>query len=148
MPATYDRAGLKFQYPENWEITDDTNDIPRTISLQSPTGAFWSVDIHPFSVDADDLLEQTIAAMKAEYEDLEVDPVEEQTAGEPTSGYDLTFYCLDFLVASQLRCFKHGHALYALTYQAEDRDFDKLHDVFRAITTSMLSAEPVTDDEA
>jgi hypothetical protein len=144
MPATYDKAGLTFQYPDNWEVADDTDDMPRTISIQSPSGAFWSVDLHPFSVDTDYLLEQMLAAMQAEYEDIEVDRVEDETVGAASLGYDLTFYCLDFLVACQIRCFRHGHAVYVMTYQAEDREFDQLKDVFRAITTSMLSEEAIS----
>ena len=53
----------------------------------------------------------------------------------------MNFYCLDFLVTSQVRALRHGHAVYLLTYQAEDREFDQLADVFRAITASMLAAE-------
>lgn len=139
MTATYDKIGLHFMYPENWELAeDDLNSMPRTVSVQAPTGAFWSVDIHPFSVDLDQVLDQIVATMRAEYHDLEADRVEEEIAGAPAVGFDLTFYCLDFLVTCQVRAFRHGHAVYFLTYQAEDREFDRLNDVFQAITISML----------
>ena len=144
MPATYSKAGLSFHYPDNWVITDDTDEIPRTVSLQSPSGAFWSVDIHPFSIDQEFLLQEMLNAMKDEYADIEVDPVEDETVGISSTGYDLTFYCLDFLVTCHVRCFQHGHAVYVMTYQAEDREFEQLHEVFRAITTSMLSEEAVS----
>lgn len=139
MTATYDRSGLNFMYPENWKLAEDAMDqIPRTIMLQSPTGAFWSVDIYPFSVEADQLLKDTIAAMREEYPELECEDVEESICETDAVGKDLHFYCLDFVVASHVRALRFGHATYLLTYQAEDRDFEKLGPVFRAITTSLF----------
>ena len=142
MTATYEKSGLQFMYPENWTLAeDDMQSTPRTVSVQAPTGAFWSVDIYPFSIDMEQLLDQIVAAMKEEYEDLEAESATEEIGDEPATGFDLNFYCLDFLVTSQVRAFRHGHAVYLLTYQAEDREFDQLRDVFRAITASMLAAE-------
>jgi hypothetical protein len=139
MTASYDRAGLQFVYPENWTLADDTVDeIPRTISVQSPTGGFWSVDIHPFSVEPEKLLEDAVSVMREEYPDMETQKISEEVSGEPSFGYDLDFYCLDFVVHCRLRALQSGHATYLLTYQAEDRDFEQLGAVFQAITISMF----------
>lgn len=145
MTATYERSGLNFLYPENWVLAEDVMDqIPRTIMLQSPTGAFWSVDIHPFSVDIDHLLRETLAAMKEEYPELEAVDAEEEVGDTMAQGHDLFFYCLDFVVAANVRALRVGHATYLLTYQAEDRDFEKLGPVFRAITTSLFKEKSLT----
>lgn len=139
MTATYDRSGTQFVYPESWTLADDTMDeIPRTISVLSPTGAFWSVDIHPFSVDAGQLLEDALTVMREEYPELESTKVTEDIEGASAFGYNLDFYCLDFVVQCRLRALQSGHATYLLTYQAEDRDFDQLQAVFQAITISLF----------
>ena len=139
MTGIYQRRGIQFRYPENWTLADDSLDaFPRTISLQAPSGAFWSVDIHPFSVDPDDLLSQVLEAMRGEYPDLEASATNEAVAGNPSSGYDLYFCCLDFVVACRLRAFHQGHATYMLTFQAEDREFDQMEPVFQAITHSFF----------
>lgn len=140
MPAVYQSGGLRFLYPDNWILGDeDAHALPRTITVSAPSGAFWSVDIHPFSVDPEELLEQVVAAMRAEYADLEVESAEETIGEQASLGHDLLFSCLDFIVRSQLRALRFGHATYLLTYQAEDRDFTALDRVFRAITTSLLA---------
>lgn len=145
MTGIYERSGLHFLYPENWELAEDTLDeIPRTIMLQSPTGAFWSVDIHPFSVDIDTLLRDTKAAMKGEYPELEAFEADETIGDTEAKGYDFFFYCLDFVVASHVRALRVGHATYLLTYQGEDRDFEELTPVFRAITTSLFQEKSLT----
>ena len=142
--ATYDRSGLNFLYPENWKLVEDSMDaIPRTIVIQSPTGAFWSVDIHPFSVSREELIETVAQAMKEEYPELESYPVSVEILDNEAVGFDLFFCCLDFVVTSHIRALQVGHATYLLTYQAEDRDFEKLGPVFDAMTLSLLKS---TDD--
>ncbi len=139
MPQRYATRGLTFLYPDNWTIVDgESHGLPRTVTAQSPQGAFWSVDVHPFSVQPDELLQEVLRAMEQEYVDVESTPAEEWIADERSEGRDLLFTCLDFVVVAELRCLRHGHATYLLTYQAEDRDFAELKNVFRAITTSLF----------
>ena len=139
MTGTYHRSGIQFQYPENWTLADDSMEsFPRTISVQAPGGAFWSVDIHPFSVDPQELLSVALDAMRGEYQDLEASSADDELAGNESYGYDLFFCCLDFIVASRLRAFRRGHATYMFTFQAEDREFEKFEPVFEAITYSFL----------
>lgn len=140
--ATYERSGLHFLYPENWQLVEDNMDsIPRTIVIQSPDGAFWSVDIHPFSVSREELIETFVQAMKEEYPEIESHPITEEIEGREAVGFDLFFCCMDFVVTSRVRAFQEGHATYLLTYQAEDRDFEKLEVVFKAVTTSLIRSE-------
>ena len=76
--------------------------------------------------------------MRNEYADLECHPATEPIGNETAEGIDLWFSCLDFVVTAQLRCFRRGHATYFLFYQAEDREFQQMHQVFRAMTESFL----------
>lgn len=139
MPASYQRSGLRLMYPENWELVDDdVHSIPRVVSLQAPGGAFWSVDIHPFTVDLQELMDAFLDTLRNEYREIEFQRVEESIGSEESHGYDVQFYCLDYVVAAQIRGLRHGHAAYVLTYQAEDREFDQMNLVFRAITASLF----------
>lgn len=146
MVGTYDRLGVRFMYPENWTLADDASQqVPRSISVQAPSGAFWSVDIHPLSVDPKQLLSQFEDAMRAEYPDLEAHDAHETIADEPALGRDMYFLCLDFVISSQVRILRKGHATYLINCQAEDREFDALSSVFSAITHSFFQDQ---QDEA
>ncbi len=139
MTAIYKREGINFMYPDNWSVMDEQLDtFPRSVSVQAPGGAFWSVDIHPFSVRGEDVLKEMVAAISEEYDDVEAEHVEDVIDDHPARGIDLYFSCLDFVVTAKLRSFQNGHATYVLLYQAEDRDYEQLEPVFRAITHSML----------
>jgi len=148
MTAVYEKLGVQFLYPENWKVSEDgVRNLPRTISIESPTGAFWSVDIHPLSVDIQTLLDEILQAMQQEHDDVEFTKVDEDSSGEAVRGYDLEFFCLDFVVKCQLRAFPHDHAVYLMTYQAEDRDYPQLSQVFLAITHSLLTEKSLSQAE-
>ena len=44
MPATYNKLGLNFMYPENWKLIDETESIPHVVTLEAPEGSCtWTV---------------------------------------------------------------------------------------------------------
>ncbi|MBX3411155.1 MAG: hypothetical protein KF708_00445 [Pirellulales bacterium] len=139
MPGVFDRDGLHFQYPENWSVEeDDAAEGARTVSVNSPTGAFWQISIYPRGENPQRLLDTAVAAMREIYDSLETEEVHEQLGGRETTGYDLNFYCLDLTNTAVLRCWQTPIATYLLFYQAEDREYANVEAVFRAITTSLL----------
>jgi hypothetical protein len=140
MPARFDKLGISFQYPENWTL-DDTDAVlgRRSVTVYSPGGAFWTVAIHSGSADPAKLAAAIVETMKKEYSGVEVDQAEETVAGHELIGYDLAFYYLDLISTATVRSLRVGPSTYTIFCQAEDRDFDKLQLVFRAMTTSLLS---------
>ena len=65
--------------------------------------------------------------------------VEEEIEGTHSVGYDLLFYCLDFIVSAKVRSFSLDGRTYVLLSQAEDSEFERISPVFSAITTSLLN---------
>jgi hypothetical protein len=142
MPGVYDKFGVKFLYPENWQIVEEEgNDWPKTVTVQSPDGAFLSLYIYEGGVNLRDLVREAVEAMQQEYEDIEVEEILQPTDGSDY-GYNLDFYCLDLIITAQIRgALVPGKAL-VWQCQAENREFDKCELVFRAITTSLLGKLP------
>ena len=140
MTATFDKAGIRFHYPENWEIVDENLvDGPHTVSLQSPGGGFWSVMIYDRGTDTSALLRETLDQMRAEYESLESSVIFDEFDETEATGYEMFFYCLDFLICARALAMKSATGqILLMLWQAEDRDFTKYEPVFRAITTSLL----------
>ena len=139
MTAVYDREELRFRYPENWLIDEDpSSGVPRTISVTANNGAFWSATIYDESSSAQELQKEYLETFQAEYEDLEMDPVEIKVGDQYISALDLQFYCLDFLVHSRLIVREIGSYRVLIAWQAEDRDFGELEPIFEAITFSAM----------
>lgn len=143
MVATYDKLGIRFLYPENWTVQDEQLKAwPRSVSLQNPNGAYWELQIYPAKTSPTQLVEQALTAMQQIYEDLEAEAVAEQLWQVPARGYDLLFFCLDFLVKCRIRGFHAGSHTCLLTCQAESREFDLQQPVFHAMTKSLLEEAP------
>lgn len=139
MQSTYSRNGIHFAFPESWRLeTADASHAEQNVSVVSPDGAFWCVRLEPPDVSAAELISHATAAMQEEYPQLDVEIVNEEIAGQILQGVDMHFFCLDLTNTASLRIFAAEDATYVILIQAEDRQFELLRDVFRAITTSLI----------
>jgi len=140
MTLHYRKAGIRFLYPENWRITDEQLDSsPLSVSVQSPESGFWQLMVYDPHVEPRSLVEQVLTSMRAEYEGVESAVIHDQFADVESLGYDMCFYCLDFLVNARALATRALGKTLLILWQAEDREFDRLEPVFRAITLSLLN---------
>lgn len=139
MPADFDSLGIRFEYPDTW-ILDQEDALAgrKSVTVYSPGGAFWSISIHPHRADPLKLADAAVKAMLEEYEEVEIEKIEEAIGGRQLVGYDLNFYYLDLTNTATVRCLRTRRATYAVFCQAEDREFERVREVFLAITTSLL----------
>lgn len=140
MTATYQKRGLHFLYPENWKLIDEADsDLPASISLESPDGnAFWSMHLYEPDSDPDELLKDMIANLTETYPDIEISKCDGDFPHRVISAIEAMFYCLDFLVRVRLQAISSPQFQLIFWFQAEDRDFDKLELVFKAISQSLV----------
>lgn len=140
MPARFEKLGICFQYPDNWTLDEeDALAGGKSVTVYSPGGAFWSVAVHPPSADLARLARAAVDAMREQYPEIEDEEVREAWAGREMIGYDLNFYCLDLTNTAQVRCLRTARRTYTIFCQAEDREYEQIQTVFRAMTTSLLS---------
>jgi len=140
MPAVFDKLGIHFQYPENWTVETDSAGAGRqTVSVYSPEGAFWTVMRHPADTDPVELAQTALVAMQNEYDELDSETAREQIGEVELVGFDLNFYCLDLTNTAWIRVGITKTATYLLICQAEDREFERVSPVFRAMSTSLLA---------
>jgi hypothetical protein len=142
MPALYENFGVRFLYPENWSITDEEEEgWPRCVTVQSRDTGFWSLHVYPPAQELKPIVKELIAAIQAEFTDIEVLPAKETFGDTPTTGVDLAFFYLDLLVEAKIRCLKTPSATLVWLYQAESQEFEAIEQVFKAIAVSMLQTQ-------
>ena len=142
MSAVYENFGVSFMYPENWQLSDESGEVdsgPKTVTLNSPGGGFWTLAVYEPAEDPQVLADQFRLTMEGEYEGLEALPAEEEIGKATAIGYDMDFYCLDFVVSARVRALRVGKRTYVLSCQAETREFDKVLPVFGAMNYSLLN---------
>lgn len=139
MTAIYEKLGVRFMYPANWEVVDDDPaGDPRTIAVHNQTGAFWSITAYRSGVGADEIASTALAALREEYADLEAEPRSEKIGQVDATGYEVQFYVEPFVAAARIRAFEHDSQMVLLLCQAEDQEFDRLQRVFDAMTLSYV----------
>jgi len=142
MTAVYDKNGLHFLYPENWALSEEQDEESLCqITLQSPQSGYWELYLYDKQVEPLELATETLRIMKLEYDDLEADQVVERFGEIEAVGFNMDFYCIDFVVTSQIRSFRLKDRVVLLVYQGETREFEGLNLVFQAITTSFLRGQ-------
>ena len=144
MTAVYEKSGLRFLYPENWALDNrEEEGQPWSVSVHSPTEAFWALTVYSGTQNLNKVGEEMLVALEKEYSDsfFEYRSAQQEIAGHVVSGYDIDFFYLDFLVTAKLVTFRIAQDACVVLYQGEQRDFEKLHLVFEAITHSLLSPD-------
>src|SRR3954470_423911 len=102
MPGVFEKFGIKFLYPENWQVTEEgADDWPKLVTVQNPGGAFLSIYVYEGSVNLRELVREAVDAMRLEYEDIETEEVLQPDDAD--YGYNIDFYYLDLVVTTQIR---------------------------------------------
>jgi hypothetical protein len=147
MPVTFDNLGISFQYPDNWQLDEEEIRAGQSaVTVFSPGGGFWSVALHGGSaVDPAHMAQAALDTMRKEYEELDAEPVHDLIAGHALVGFDLNFFCLDLTNTACIRSLRAGGTTYTVFYQAEDREYEEIAPVFRAMTLTLLQSIGLTE---
>lgn len=141
MPAVYQGLELECTYPDNWRLTEDhLEEGVSGFTIESPDAAFFSLIRYPWNCAPREVLEKAVPAMKDEYEQFESRDIDPNLGIADSRAVEANFYCLDFLVSSKLIAFTVRPYTYLVQMQAEDRAFDKLDLVFRAILSTIFKS--------
>jgi hypothetical protein len=140
MPAICEKLGLRFDYPDNWQLEAQVDEQGEGggLVLISPETAFWQISRRPTDTDLEPLFDEALAALRAEYHEIEAEAVTQQIENRQLVGYDVNFYCLDLTNTYCLRGFKTPDATYLSLFQAEDREFQRVAPVLQAMFTSLF----------
>jgi hypothetical protein len=138
MPKEFSKLGVRFLYPDNWRLDEDEAlEGNAAVSVYGPGGAFWTVFVHPRDDEPAALVEAVVSVIREEYDEVDVQAVDEPCGVYRAAGYDLNFYCLDLTNTAFVRGFQTAEATYVVLAQAEDRDLEVVEPVFRAISQSL-----------
>lgn len=141
MVKSYRHNLIQFSYPDNWAIQPpDQDELPQEISLESPDGCLWVVTIFPTTYDPKKLLKEALKSLEENYQDFEYEKITSSIEPKPEHAVMANFFCLDFLVTAKIQVFVQRPFVFLVLQQAENRLYDRSHEVFEAITTSLLAA--------
>jgi hypothetical protein len=138
MAGTYDDHGIRFQYPEDWEVEETEDGGPvMTIALNAPDGlAFALITLDDSRPAPAVVADQALEAMREEYPKLDAAPALETIGGHRAVGHDVEFISLDLTNACTIRCFRTGRRTVLIFGQWSDIEDEEITAVLAAVRHS------------
>lgn len=132
----FERNGVSFQYPENWQLTPEPYESGWTVTVQSPGTAFLTLTCDGIGPGIGELADAALSALKEEYKEVDAEPFSGNIAGLPAIGYDAEFFSLDLTNTCIIRAMSAEQGTILIIAQASDLEQTNLQ-VLRAMIVSM-----------
>jgi hypothetical protein len=133
----YAGLGVRFRFPDDWELSEDLRDDEASITVSSPESAFWSVTILRHRPDPAAALRAATRAYQEEYEEVDVSESEDVLADRKVRGVDVEFVCLELTSAARLRAFRTGRMTVLVVWQLADLETELYGELLQQICDSL-----------
>jgi hypothetical protein len=139
--------GVRFRYPEDWELTEqrDGNDV--TLTVSSPESSFWSLSLYRGKTTLERVIETAVDAFREVYPELDIYPADETLGDRPTAARDLEFVACELINGAFLRAAQLGPYTALVLYQGTDQELTETLSVMELISAT-LEADDEADQDA
>ncbi len=141
MSLLFEQDGVRFRYPENWQLEREDSGNGWTVTVQSPETAFLLVAYDESMPETEQVAETALQALREEYPDLEADPCLDSVAGQPAFGHDIRFFSLDLTNSCWTRSLYGSGGTILIMWQTNDLEMDTNGAVLRAMCSSLQVEE-------
>jgi hypothetical protein len=141
MPETFERDGLRLQYPNDWDVELEEEEGSWTVSLQGPGTAFLVVTFVPEIDDPSELVDAAVAGLREDYPDLEADDAVDTLAGQPSIGADVRFLHFDLTNTCWIRTVPARDGAVLVLAQCTDEELNDQGAQLKSIMASLTVDE-------
>ncbi|MEZ6141334.1 MAG: hypothetical protein R3B84_12255 [Zavarzinella sp.] len=146
MPATFNYAGVRFPYPENWQVEISPGEESWSAFVQSPSTAFLLVSFTEGEFDLGETADVALQELKSEYPKLEVIDAIDTISGLPAVGYDAQFFHFDLTNTTWIRAVPMTSGSLLLMAQFTDDESELNGEVLRGMLHVMQLDEPEVEE--
>lgn len=137
LSETFSNHGVRFDYPGDWEISEQARDGERSVTVSSPGTAFWSLSLYFDKPDPEEVMETALAAFREEYPELDAYPGRDRVCDQQTLAQDIEFVCWDLLNSAWVRVFRTEEFTALVLYQGNDRELESCGEILTRMTRSL-----------
>ena len=142
MSDTFQRDGVRFHYPPDWQLETETEgEDGWTASLQGPGTAFVVVSYCPGIDDPSEVVDAAVEGLRADYPDLDAEDAVDTIAGQPALGADVNFSHLDLTNTCWIRAVQAADGSVLVMAQCTDEELDEQGSALKAIMASLAVDE-------
>lgn len=142
MAQTHTLEDITLEAPDDWSCEKQAEDFEVSAALRGPGASFITVSLYRERPDPANLIEAAVDAFRAEYQELDVYPVEDRLCDRETEACDLDFVCLDLVNSVFLRSFTTSRETVFILCQTDALELEET----RAVFTRLCAALKCDDD--
>ncbi|MEZ6123417.1 MAG: hypothetical protein R3C49_09615 [Planctomycetaceae bacterium] len=135
--AEYSGHGVRFSYPDIWEITEESDDGDILITVASPGTCFWTLRLLPGCPAPPQVVESCVAAFQEEYDEMEVEKVTIHLAEMPAYARQLEFFCMELMNTVGLASVRCNEMTILIWWQGTDHELIECQEILGHMTGSV-----------
>lgn len=137
MLQTFERSGVRFEFPAGWVLDFDDAGNGWTVTVQSPDTAFAMLSLRPDADTPSQVADEALDALRAEYQTLDAQTAVDSLAGQPAVGHDIDFITLDTSIVCWTRCVATANGPLLILCQVSEFDRSRHEASLRALGATL-----------
>ena len=137
MDEIYVAHGVRFRYPDDWDLSEQQTANEVTITISSRETSFWSLTLFFDRPQPERVLETALEAFRDEYDDIDVYPAETMLCRLNNLSRDVEFVCFELINSAFLRVFCTGRFTALVFYQGTDHELEETRSVLEEISNTL-----------
>ncbi len=133
----WNRSGISFQYPANWEPEEETREDGWTLTLYSSGTTFLTVHFDTSMPTLEQVVDTTLSLLQEEHKDLECKERIGSFARQMSFGLDIHFFSFDLPCSCWVRSVFGIDGTFLILWQSSDEDLEENGPTLEAIIQSM-----------
>lgn len=151
MDRVFEGHGIRFEYPDDWILHEQSSPEELTLTVHSPDTSFWSLTLLFDRPDPQRVIDSVLDTFREEYSEIDIYPGDARLNDQPAIACELDFVCHDLIGSAFLRALVTPDFTVLVLYQGADLELDDiqplLEKVSRSLTWDTDSDEPQAESE-
>ncbi len=137
MDRVFEGHGIRFEYPDDWILHEQSAAEEITLTVHSPDTSFWSLTLIFDRPDPRRVIDAILETFREEYTEIDVYPSDVRLGDQPTESCELDFVCHDLIGSAFLRAAVAPEFTLLVLYQGADLELDDTQPLLEKINNSL-----------
>lgn len=135
--AVFEEHGVRFEYPDDWEISHEHHEDDFSVTVESGGTAFWMMSVLAGRPAAEEVIDAALVSFESEYENVDVYESADRICMLPTVATEVDFYELEMVNRASLRACETDSTTIFVLLQMSDTEREECGPKLKAISDSL-----------
>ncbi|MCA9097395.1 MAG: hypothetical protein KDA36_03380 [Planctomycetaceae bacterium] len=145
--TTYSAHGVRFQFPSDWGVQEQSQENELLITVSSQETSFWSLGLFFELPSPEHVVQTVLRALEDDYPEIDIYESQSVVLDQKGVSCDVEFVCMELINSAWIRAFQTPRFTALVMYQSTDYELESALPILEAITNSLECNFDVVDDE-